>query len=431
MSRPKRPKSQAARALKRANRYLTPLLNAAGAIVGYRFAPGPHLRAAGASSQILRHGDNGAYFSIEEARRFRDAAIDKAEGRAAAPEHVVAPRAKPVTLRQLWSEYEAATAAAIAKNEALPPAKRDADTIKPGTLRFYRSTIKPWLDYAVDEDTGEDLPAAALDGELIEEEYKRQKLARSHHSAAASLAALQSVFAYGVKRKRVSENPTLKLGFSSPPGRLRLAAPEEVTALVDAADRLAAEANDPETRQRFAAIGDAVVAAVWTAQRQADLLDCDLGRQLQRDGDDQFLIFAKTYDEDFSQSKTGGQAQVQVLPPLAERLNGREIGRLVPAANGARWNAVTFRDYFATVRAAAAEALPSVADLQFRDLRDTAITRLDAAEIPLTKIALWSGHSLKTIGRILQKHYLVATRAAARAGGERFEAWRQRMGIKY
>lgn len=375
--------------------------------------------------------ERGRYYTLEEAQAYRKAALDgEAHGCALQPKPIAE---APITLRQLWQIYERTKAAEIERNEKLPAERRDEDIIKPGTLRFYRSTIKPWLAFAHDDEKDEDLPAAALDRETIKAEYKNQKATRSHHSAAASLYALQAVFAFGCP-KYVPANPTLNLDLRQPKGRLRLGSPEEMEALVNAADAMAAEAKlagDHDRAQCFASVALAIIAALWTAQRQADILDCDLGRQLLRDSDETYLLFARTHDHDSSQGKTGGQAHVLLLPPLAERLEGRRTGLLAPGPGGQRWKQTTFHDYYTSVRDRAAREAPSVASFQFRDTRDTAITRLDLADVPITKIALWSGHSLKRIHDILQKHYLVATRAATRAAGERFEAWRQRTGVKW
>lgn len=429
MSRGRRPRTPAASALKRSLRYLTPIVRG-GVVLGYRFNPGPQLRDAGVQSKTLKD-EKERFYTLEEAQAYREAAIaGEAQECALQPQPI--PEA-PITLRELWALYERTKAAEIARNEKLPADKRDEDIIKPGTLKFYRSTIKPWLKFAHDDESGRDLPAAALDRETIKAEYKNQKVERSHHSAAASLYALQAVFAFGCP-KHVPTNPTLNLDLRQPKGRLRLGSPEEMEALVNAADAMAAEAKLAGNHDRarcLASVAVAIIAALWTAQRQGDILSCDLGRQLLSEGEDTYLIFARTHTHDSSQSKTGGQAHVLLLPPLAERLEGRSTGLLAPGPGGRRWKQTTFHDYYTSVRDRAARSAPAVASFQFRDTRDTAITRLDLAEVPITKIALWSGHSLKRIHDILQKHYLVATRAATRAAGEKFEAWRQRTGIKW
>ncbi|GIK50319.1 MAG: hypothetical protein BroJett013_30160 [Alphaproteobacteria bacterium] len=412
-------KTPAQRARKQAGRYLTPITDAAGATIGYRFAPGPHLRAKGARSQILKY-DNGRYMSFDDAKRFRDAAIGGRGEAAPAPARV-----EVRTLRALWRLYEETKAAEIALNAELPPDKRDEDAIKPATLRFYRSMIQPWLKFAGDE------PAEALDAETIKAEYKNQKTQRGHNAAHASYRALLALLAFGKSIKWLAANEAKGLGLARPHGRLRLGTPDEIKALVEAADAIAE--LDTLAGASGRVVADAIVAALWTGQRQQDLLACDLGCQL-RNG---FLIFARTAEGDYSQQKVrgrvdqGGQANVKLLPPLKLRLKDRVSGPLIPAPHGGRWNENTFRHAFGEVRAAAAKTCASVVDLQFRDLRDTAVTRLHLAGVSIANISLWTGHSLKTIEQILEEHYLVSTRESAELVGDQIEAWRKRTGVQW
>lgn len=420
----KKPRSPAQRAKKQAQKYLTPIVDPAGAAIGYRFAPGPHLRAKGAVSQILKY-DDGRLMRFEDAKLFRDAAIARAEGRAAAAPIAAPARREDRTLDALWRLYETTMQAAIAKNAGLSIDKRDEDVIAPATLRFYRSMIKPWLAFAGDE------PAAALDAETIEAEYKHQKSTRGHNAAHASYRALLALLAFGKKMKWFAANEAKGMGLARPHGRLRLPSPGEIAALVEAGDAI--KELDTLAGVPGRVVVDAVIAALWTAQRQQDLLACTLDQQLV----DGFMIFARTHGEDFSQQKVrgrvdqGGQAMVKVMPPLQMRLRGRTSGLLIPGQGGRRWVADTFRHAYAEVRAAAAKKVASVADLQFRDLRDGAVTRLAISGATAEQIAVWSGHSLKTIQQILQEHYLVSTRESAELVGDQIEAWRKRTGVMW
>lgn len=442
-------KSPAQRAKKAAHLYLTPVTDAAGRVTAWRFNPGPSLRAAGAKSAIVQ-GD------LAIAQAYRDSAISRA--RSGQPSPSAPPGsgpAKHITLDDLWRRYDAAISAAIEKNQGLPANKRDEGVIKPDTLSFYRSMIKPWLTFAGD------LPAAALDAEAIRAQYKNDKATRGHSAAHASYRSLLALLAWGVRERKygLASNEAQGLMLSHPPGRLRLGSPEEIEALMQASADLADEAMAAafttawfagRTRRfqagaativfagaakaaNYRAIGDAIVAALWTAQRQQDLLACDLGKQLQG----AYLVFARTHEADYSQQKVqgrveqGGQALIDVAPPLAARIAGRTSGPLVRTWNGQRWKADAFRHTFAEVRARAAKTIESVAGLQFRDLRDTAITRLDDAGARTTEIAIWSGHSLKTIEQILQEHYLVTTRARSSRLSRKMNVWRKREGVKW
>jgi integrase len=391
-------KSKSAAAKAKAFKYLSPVLER-GEQIGWRFNPGPGLRDRGVKSQVLRHEKTGAWLTLEEAQAYRDALLQGHAPKVKAS----AARQEPRTLNALWADYlrsPAFTAEYGVHDEAL----------RADTRRFYKSMVKRWLDIS-----GTEL-VAALDQDLISECYQEIKAATSHHTAHASLRALQAVLAFGVKRRWLASNPALGLGLSRPEGRLRLGTPEEMAALVAAADAL-----------NLSGIGDAIVAALWTAQRQADILKTDLGRQF----DGEFLSYGRTHTDDTSQQKTAAQVLIPVMAPLLERIDGRRLGALAPAQDGLFWNPHTFRHRFADVRAKAAEAVPSVADFEFRDLRDTAVTRLFDAGKSELEIAQWSGHSRKSVGDILQKHYLVTNREKQRESGADFEAWRQRKGIKY
>jgi hypothetical protein len=390
--------SKAAALKKKALRYLTPIAGADGAVKAWRFNPGPGLRASGARSRVLLHPD-GRPLSEAEARAFRDAAITAATDSAEAAAAHDAAAARPSSGRSLdalWRAY-------LADQAALAAAGED-EAVKPKTLATYASMIKPWLAWGGGE------PIAALTKELILAEYRTQKRARSHHAAMASLRALQAVLAHACRIGWRADNPTLKLGLVAPEGRLRLGQPTEIAALVEAADRIG---------QR--PIGDAIVAAVWTAQRLGDLLACDLGQQLSSDGD--YLSF--------DQSKTSARVQVRVLPALAMRLRGRRAGLLIDRPGVGAYSPRYFNDGYNAARAAAATAAPSVIDLQFRDLRDTAVTRLHLAGCDIGEICLWSGHSLKSAQTVLQEHYLVASRMGADASSAKLEAWAKRHKVEY
>lgn len=425
--RRKRSKSPAAREKKRAMHYLAPL--PAGA--GYRFNPGPGLRKLGCASAVLEG------YKLEQAQAHRDAAIDAARANTpppARPKGAVEDR----TLDALWKLYEKETRAAIEANAARQADERDPDVISAETLRQYTSLIKPWLAFAGDA------PAAALDADIIQAEYKAQRfglagdpaagiaprLARGHSAAHASYRSLMALLAFGKRKKWFAVNAASGLRLAPPQGRLRLGLPEEIKALVETFDAMTTTVSDVPGR----VIADGVVAALWSGQRQQDLLACDLGQQM-RGG---FLQFARTHHGDFSQKKTrgrvsdgGGQANVKVLPPLALRLRARTTGLLLPGPDNKQISSDTFQRAFAKGRERAAEKCAGVADLQFRDLRDTAVTRLHMAKTPITDIALWTGHSLKSIEQILRDHYLVATRDAAETVADNLEAWRQKTGVMW
>jgi hypothetical protein len=97
---------------------------------------------------------------------------------------------------------------------------------------------------------------------------------------------------------------------------------------------------------------------------------------------------------------------------------------LVCELTGRPWSADTFRHYFAEIRAEAAtlEGLEGVASKQFRDLRDTAITYFDEAELTVSEICSRSLHSPVRAQAVIQKHYGAIRQSVANAGAAKLEA---------
>lgn len=144
----------------------------------------------------------------------------------------------------------------------------------------------------------------------------------------------------------------------------------------------------------------ALTLALWTGQRQGDLL------RLRWKNIDNGLIRIR-------QSKSG----VTVVIPVAEALQ-LELQRILSNVSdknnaafadspvlltrrGQPWTESGFR---ASWRKACIQA--GITGLSFHDLRGTAVTRLAQAGCTVPEIATITGHSLKDVGSILDKHYL-------------------------
>jgi hypothetical protein len=63
--------------------------------------------------------------------------------------------------------------------------------------------------------------------------------------------------------------------------------------------------------------------------------------------------------------------------------------------------------------------MPACAELQFRETRHTAVTRLHEAEVDDLGISGITGHTPGSVRAILDKHYLVRTAKAAERAFER------------
>lgn len=366
-----------------------------------RFNPGPQLRALGYKGEDLRHA-SGAWFDVAECGRWiaaREEEIKarrdrKAEGKRLAP----IKRPGAYTLEDLFEDLYRS------KDFSAKAAKTQSD---------YRAKAKAFgsfdpLLYSV---PANELTRAAVKG-LHERLWEQKGLAMAN----GMVAVLRLAYSHAIDRGRgeIKTNPCLKLRLKTPDPRLRCATNDEVAALLRAAD-----AHEPS-------IGDAVVIALLTGQRQGDVL------LLAEEGVAGGRIRLR-------QRKTGALVSVRALPQLVDRLGAiRERNRLAGRVartvvfdprSGEAWNEHTFRHRFAELRAIAAVDCPSVADLRFQDLRDTAVTWLARAECTIPEIASVTGHSLETINTVL-KHYLVLDESTNNSAMAKLHAWALREGLK-
>ncbi len=228
------------------------------------------------------------------------------------------------------------------------------------------------------------------------------------------IAVLRAAWSHGEARGKVTGNPCLHLRLPGVEARLRIGSQAEIAALLAAAD-------DPACDD--AALGDAILIALYTGQRQADVLE------LEARNEDKGSIR-------FIQAKTGARVKVRAIAQLRARLAmiaARGIASsdsriVINPRTGRAFGGSDFRHRFAALRLRAALSAPSVASLRFQDLRDTAVTRLANAGCTIPEIAAISGHSLKTVHAIL-RHYLELNEAHADAAIDKLAAWMEREGI--
>jgi integrase len=137
----------------------------------------------------------------------------------------------------------------------------------------------------------------------------------------------------------------------------------------------------------------ALTLALWTGQRQGDLL----------------RLTWTAYDGQtirLKQRKTGVRVAIPVGAPLkaaldAAKENKKDAVTILTTAGGHSWTESGFR---ASWRKACVKA--GVVDVTFHDLRGTAVTRLALAECSVAEIATITGHSLRDVGAILDSAYL-------------------------
>jgi hypothetical protein len=368
-----------------------------------RFNPGPKLRKLGFKGEDLRNAD-GSWMALREVEDWAKTRIAEIAARRAEPRQNARkrpPLAAPKSgytiediFEDLWrSKHFGAKA--------------------PATRRDYRNKaaalarVEPGLWSALARDM---TPAAAAG--LHEKLWEAKGLAMAN----GVIAVLR--LAFSIARKRgaggLRDNPCKGLGLPTPAARLRCATKEEIEALMRAAD-----AEEPS-------IGDAIVLALFTGQRQGDVL------ALTEEG-------IKDGRVKLRQRKTGAVVSVLALPQLVARLKAikarnQAAGRVAPTLvahprTGRAWNAHVFRHRFAELRAQAAEQCASLADFHFADLRDTAVTWLHRAGCDIPEIASVTGHSEKTVYTIL-RHYLVIDQSVNDRAMKKLGKWVKKEGLR-
>lgn len=133
-----------------------------------------------------------------------------------------------------------------------------------------------------------------------------------------------------------------------------------------------------------------LVLALWTGQRQGDLLALTW---MQYDGAAIRL----------QQSKTGARVVIPVGAPLKARLDAerRKEGAILLTSDGKSWTGDGFRSSWRK-----ACAVAGIVGVTFNDLRGTAVTRLALAGCTEAEIATITGHALRDVRSILDSHYL-------------------------
>jgi hypothetical protein len=265
----------------------------------------------------------------------------------------------------------------------------------------------------------------ALDGDICEGVYDSLRLKAGLPTAVGCIRVLGVAIEWGRKRRKeylgaMTGNPAHGLDMTTPPPRIRVGSIEEIDCLVATADAMG-----------WHEIGDAIVFAVWSGQRQADrLLYINEGEKNGR------MVFR--------QQKTGAIVSIKRAPELKMRLEAAKIRR---AEKKIKTDFVVFNErgrapfqnsfyshMILDIRKVAAagqpnalgqptvEPMPSVMTLTDQDFRDTAVTWLARAGATIPEICAITGHSFKTANEIL-KHYLALDEEMADSAIDKLTIW--------
>ncbi|RYE61017.1 MAG: integrase, partial [Oxalobacteraceae bacterium] len=228
----------------------------------------------------------------------------------------------------------------------------------------------------------------------------RDTMAATPRKADLAWAVMARVLSVAKDRGRIKENPCARGG--------RLYKADRVDSIWTDEIIERARANLPKE------LGHAMMLALWTGQRQGDLLT------LPWSAIDGHFIRLK-------QSKGGRRVAVKIIRPLRELLSGlpRTQKTILTNSRGTSWTSSGFRASWGKAIAAL-----GIEGLTFHDLRGSAATRLAEAGCTDQEIASITGHSAETVSAMLDKHYLSRTDAISTNAGDKLEAAEEKRNSK-
>ena len=150
----------------------------------------------------------------------------------------------------------------------------------------------------------------------------------------------------------------------------------------------------------------ALMLALWTGQRQGDLLSLPWSAY-----DGRYIRLR--------QSKGGRRVVIPEGAPLKAVLDAaaKRSPIMLTTADGKPWTPDGFRASWGKACKRA-----GVVGVTFHDLRGTAVTRLAVAECTEPEIATITGHSLRSVRAIIDTHYLSRDPALAESAIRKLEA---------
>lgn len=256
--------------------------------------------------------------------------------------------------------------------------------------------------------------ATSITSRMVQDLYETQR-PHSERKAAFMVQVLRLLFSYGERRSLVPRhsNPARNPRLEYRAGKGKIWTPEAVRHFVETADRMGVDH-----------IGTAVMLNEWIGQRRGDLIT--LSMHAWRGG-----------DLHIRQRKTGAEVvlPIELIPALRARLEAQLAANRAAAAkkktagttliqqgNGAPYTGDGFMSAFERIRAEAAKTMPEIADLVFKDLRHTAVTRLAEAGAEIPMIAAVTGHTFKSCQDIIDRYNVRTTRMAREAFSRRLQA---------
>jgi hypothetical protein len=394
-----------------------------------RFEPGPSLRARGFAGRDLRDGHgNWLRTRYEAAQAIAAILEDEPPTRAA----IVARRPVPGGLRSL-----SALCDSLRATDAFGRLAWRTREGYEGHMRL----LETWAG---------DFIAATITRAAIKELLARLRDARGMAMANAVHRTLRLVLNHGVEDLEwFPKNRAGKLKLPQPPGRLVIWEPEEIKTMIAAADWLSVETR--YGRYSFEAVGDAIVLAIYTGQSEGDVLAFP---ELQFTNGEFRGCRAKTKRPFFIPAFSGLLQRLELARARkARQWPNVRFEREVIAPHGRAYTPHHFGQHFALVRAVASGSVfavediaraygglppklrnlpftpaPAIAQKNFQDFRDTAVTWLMELLGNIVLVIKITGHSLKSAQAIIDKHYLVRRGLEADVAAKLDAAYAKKLG---
>jgi integrase len=244
--------------------------------------------------------------------------------------------------------------------------------LAPSTTRAYFGYIK-----LIENEFG-DLPIAALDDLRMRGEFKawRDQYANKPRTADYLWTCLARILSFSKDRGLIRTNPC------EGGGRLYKANRTDKIWQDDHVQAFLSVARPEMTL--------ALMLALWTGQRQGDLL----------------ALPWSAYDGShfrLQQSKTKRRVVIPAGEPVRALLTqtARRCPLILSTSRGRPWTSDGFRSSWAATCKKA-----GIGGLTFHDLRGSAVVRLALADATVPQIATFTGHGLRDVEAILDAHYL-------------------------
>lgn len=383
-----------------------------------RFVPGPRQRAAGFVAEDLKH--DGRWMNLEEVRAWSMARAEQIRAAARGDKVAIAPALADRSVKALLEEWLSSP---------------DVAALRPSTIQNYETNARAICWQKATPRIAEPfaaMPARAVQPANVKAFFEYLERTRSIAVARQAILTLSAAYCWSATSaawQPMMANPCLRLKLRRPKPRVLAATREEVRALVAAADRLG-----------YLSIGDAIMLAVFSGQRRADVLSLT--------GRDIAGSVAKGDPVRLKQQKTGTTIAFFAGGALSNRLIEAEARRrtrlgdnvvelaasetpvIVDEKTGKPWTKGRFGRCFREVRDLATVECksinrPDLGPIRFQDLRDTAISWLGKAGASNSEIAAISGHKLGSISQILA-HYMEFDQNMAREANRKLEGWLER-----